>query len=165
MRPDNFPPIRISQFAKLVYDSENLLSKLIDEKDLKKIEKLFNTTASEYWNDHYIFDKVSTKEGKKKLGKQSTNILFINTLVPTLYAYGKLRNEEEYKERALTFLENIAMEKNSITDNMQAIGFSNKNAFDSQSLLQLKREYCDHKKCLSCSIGVKILNRPRSITE
>jgi len=31
------------------------------------------------------------------------------------------------------------------------------NAFDSQALLQLKKQYCDEKKCLRCRIGHKVL--------
>jgi hypothetical protein len=32
-------------------------------------------------------------------------------------------------------------------------------AYQTQALLQLKNRYCDHKKCLDCSIGNSILKR------
>ena len=32
-----------------------------------------------------------------------------------------------------------------------------KNAFETQSLLQLKNEYCDKSKCLECGIGIQLL--------
>ena len=40
---------------------------------------------------------------------------------------------------------------------MSSIGILAENAFQSQSLLQLKKEYCDAKKCLQCAIGTFLL--------
>ena len=38
------------------------------------------------------------------------------------------------------------------------MGIENKRAFDSQALLELKRHYCDKKRCLECAIGNKLLS-------
>ena len=53
--------------------------------------------------------------------------------------------------------EKIAAENNSITNGFVNLGIDNKNAFDSQALIELKNEYCTKKKCLSCSIGNSLL--------
>jgi hypothetical protein len=34
-----------------------------------------------------------------------------------------------------------------------------KSAFDSQSLIQLKNEYCNKSKCLECRIGIELLKK------
>jgi len=46
---------------------------------------------------------------------------------------------------------------NSITAGFQKLGIENRNAFDSQALIELKNEYCDKKRCLDCSVGNSLL--------
>ncbi len=48
-------------------------------------------------------------------------------------------------------------ESNSITKGFQQLGIENKNAFDSQALIELKNEYCNKKRCLDCGVGNAIL--------
>jgi len=60
LRPSNFPTIRLSQFANLLYKSKNLFSKIIEGNNIDEIIKLFNNTkTSEYWKTHYAFGKKS----------------------------------------------------------------------------------------------------------
>ena len=48
-------------------------------------------------------------------------------------------------------------EHNSILDEFERLGFVNKSAKDSQTLIHLKKRYCLEKKCLNCAIGHHIL--------
>ena len=156
MRPANFPTIRLAQLASLIRQSEHLFSQIKETTDFSKIEKLFSVTANDYWHYHYVFDEISSFK-KKILGKQMINNILINTVVAVLYAYGYFNNNESYKNKALQWMANITSEKNSITEGFQSLGVENKTACDSQALIQLKNEYCDHKRCLQCAIGNKIL--------
>jgi hypothetical protein len=61
-------------------------------------------------------------------------------------------------DAAINVLEQLPTEKNSLIQEWQKIGFSPKNALESQALLELKNNYCNHKKCLNCSIGTNIVN-------
>jgi hypothetical protein len=83
----------------------------------------------------------------------------INTIIPFLFVYGKQKNEEKYIEKALNFLEDIAGESNSIITKWESLNMSAKSSYSTQALLQLKNEYCNHKKCLSCSIGNYLLKK------
>lgn len=159
LRPTNFPTIRISQFADLLSKSSKLFSMILETKDLKEIYKFFNIEASDYWNDHYLFDKLTEKKSKKKIGKKSIENIIINTIVPYLFVYGKERDLHSIKERAIVFLEKLPPENNSILVRWQELGFRNKNSADSQALLHLKKHYCDKKLCLQCGIGTKILRK------
>ena len=96
---------------------------------------------------------------KKNIGKQMMENILINTVVPVLFAYGQYCNENKYKERAIIWLEEIAAEKNNITKMFAATGINISSAFDSQSLIQLKNNYCNHKRCLECAVGNNILKR------
>ena len=41
--------------------------------------------------------------------------------------------------------------------NSQSFGLKSANAFETQSLLQLKNEYCNKSRCLECAIGMELL--------
>jgi hypothetical protein len=85
--------------------------------------------------------------------------IIINTVAPVLFAYGTYHDENKYKEKALKWMEQIAAENNSITKGFVNLGIENKNAFDSQALIELKTQYCDQKICLDCGIGNFLLKQ------
>lgn len=156
LRPVNFPTIRIAQFANLVFNSTHLFSKIIETEKCEDLKKLMKVDVSDYWHTHYVFDKISTS-AKKHLGDDSINNIIINTVVPFLFVYGKQKDEVKYIERALHFLEQMTGENNSIIKKWNALKMPVKTAYSTQALLQLKNEYCNYKKCLSCNIGSYLL--------
>jgi len=152
IRPSNFPTIRISQFAELINQSSHLFSKILEAKHVSGIEKMFDIQAGKYWLTHYIFGK-ETRQKSKKFGKSAVNSVIINTVIPILFLYGKEKDKPEITDKAINFLENIKAEKNNITKKWEDAGLENKNAYFSQSLIQLYNEYCTKKRCLDCRIG------------
>ena len=156
LRPDNFPHIRIAQFAALIHSSSKLFSKIVECPNLDYLRQLFDCELSAYWKNHYLFSAESAFNNKK-LGVQSVNSILINTVVPFLFCYASHKNDDELKDKALQILEEIPSERNSIITNWQNIGLSSTSAYDSQALIQLKKQYCDEKKCLRCRIGHKVL--------
>ena len=83
--------------------------------------------------------------------------LIINTIVPTIFAYGLHHGSEEHKWKAIRWLEGIHAETNAVTKGFRALGITLENAFDSQALIELKTAYCDKKQCLKCAVGCSIL--------
>lgn len=156
LRPDNFPHVRIAQFAALIHSSSKLFSKVLEKPELDYLNKVFDLKPSEYWQTHYTFASESTKKSKS-LGQQSKNILYINTVIPFLFCYESQKGNQEMKDKALELLEAIPEERNSIITGWKSLGLTVKTAYDSQALLQLKKNYCDDKKCLRCRIGHKVL--------
>jgi hypothetical protein len=156
MRPGNFPTIRLAQLAMLVHESAHLFSKIKEAASLSEVKKWFDVTANDYWHYHYRFDETSAFK-KKKLGTAMIDNIVINTIAPVLFAYGNYHNEQKYKDKALKWLEETAAEKNTITKGFQQLHVENKNAFDSQALIELKTQYCDKKMCLDCSVGNYLL--------
>lgn len=152
MRPVNFPTIRIAQLANLIYNSTHLFSKIIEIENYESIKKVFSIGVSEYWCSHYTFNKNSLTK-TKHLGEEAINNIIINTVVPFLFTYGKQKNEEKYVDKALAFLEQLQGEENTIIKGWDTLKMPVKNAYSTQALLQLKQEYCNNKKCLTCAIG------------
>ncbi len=154
-RPDNFPTIRLAQLASLYATHQNLFSKIIQTKSMKQVYEIFKINASDYWQNHYQFDKISPKK-QKKLSTTFIDLLVINTIIPFQFAYAKSQNKST-TESNIALLQGISAEKNAIIDKFSFFGIVANNAFESQALLQLKNEYCLPSKCLQCAIGVDLL--------
>jgi hypothetical protein len=156
MRPGNFPTIRLSQLAVLIQNSAHLFSKILETEKVSEIKKIFDVTANDYWHYHYRFDEASAFK-KKTIGKDMIENVIINTIVPVLFVYGLYHKEEKYKSKAILWLEELSAEVNSITKGFAALKLQNESAFDSQAFIELKTQYCDHKRCLQCAIGNALL--------
>ena len=137
LRPQNSPELRIRQFAQLLYQSENLFSKILDTSDLKDLEQLFMVD---------------------KMGKSSIDILLINTVIPYKYAYALYKNNPAEAEEAMKLMEHIAPENNTIIRQWRVLGQAIRNAADTQALLHLYQNYCQHHECINCEVGYAIFN-------
>ena len=135
LRPQNSPELRIRQFAQLLYQSENLFSKILDTSDLKDLEQLFMVD---------------------KMGKSSIDILLINTVIPYKYAYALYKNNPAEAEEAMKLMEHIAPENNTIVRQWRVLGQAIRNAADTQALLHLYQNYCQHHECINCEVGAVI---------
>jgi len=158
MRPVNFPQVRIAQFAALIHHSGKLFSQLLETGDLVKLRSFFLHKPSAYWEDHYSFGEVSPKR-RKVIGEKSIDVLLINAVVPFLFAFSIKKDLPDIMERAYIILEKIAPEQNSIIEKWKFLGINAESAYDTQALLELKKQYCDEKKCLQCGIGHRLLSK------
>jgi len=155
LRPDNFPTVRLAQLAMLYHTQRNLFSKIIAAKSIATLHKLFNVSVSEYWLHHYNFEKPS-KFKEKRLSRSFVDLLLMNTIIPFQFAYERSLGKESAEEN-INMLEQIQPEKNAIIDKFKEYGIACNSAFESQALLELKREYCDRGQCLQCAIGLELL--------
>lgn len=154
-RPDNFPTIRLSQLGSLYNKHQNLFSKVITLKSVKDVYGLLNVTTSLYWENHYQFDKESPQK-LKPLSRSFIDLLIVNTIIPLQFAYSN-RIGEFNVEDFIVFMNEVSPEKNAIIDKFESFGITAKNAFETQTLLELKNEFCNNKACLHCAIGVELL--------
>ncbi|MCK9480929.1 MAG: DUF2851 family protein [Bacteroidia bacterium] len=158
MRPYNFPFIRLVQLASLLNRNYHLPARVLEASTVNDLIKLFNTNIPEYWKDHYK-PGIQGKFLNNDLSKDSIDLLIVNTCVPFVFLYGKESGNDDYCEKALSWLENIKPENNNIIRHWRSIGIKPSNCFESQGLIELKESYCTKKKCLDCSIGFEILKK------
>lgn len=156
MHPGNFPTLRLAQFAALIHQSHGLFAAVIEANDLDDLKQYFSLEASDYWTDHYSFNKPSNHR-KKIFGDQIFSLIVINVVVPFYFMYGESQNKLFLKDRALAILEQMPPELNSAIHRWAKAGIVASNALESQALLQLQRHYCEPKRCLNCTIGHKII--------
>lgn len=156
MRPSSFPTVRLAQLAAFIHNSTHLFSQILQAEKAEELMPLFEITGNDYWHYHYRFDEESVYI-PKKLGKDSIKNLLINAVIPLLFAYDNYHKQQIHKDKAIEWLQNLPVENNNVMKIFNDYGIKNKSGFDSQALLELKTQYCDLKKCLSCSIGNNLL--------
>ena len=164
LRPVNFPTVRISQLAAMLTAAGGLFSKTLEAGNIKMLKEVFEVSASEYWNDHFVFGKRS-KNSSKSTGSQATDILLINAVLPALFIYGKSRDNGKICDRAITFMENIKAEANTIIEEWKSAGIEAESAFYSQALIQLRNSYCKKRRCLECRLGSKLISMGRKLKD
>lgn len=158
LRPNNFPTVRLAQFAAIVCNSTHLFSKILETTTIKSLKALFNSAKiNQYWHTHFHFD-ITTSPSFKTMGSKSLDLIIINTIAVITFCYGKQIANDIYVNNAVNLIECVKPEKNNIVENFKRLGINALNAYDSQALIHLKNNYCEQKKCLHCGIGNKILN-------
>lgn len=155
LRPENFPTIRLSQLAFLISNKQNLFSQIILADSYAEIKNLLKSETSDYWKQHYNFSKKSTYKSKK-LTYAFIDLLIINTIIPIKFSFAKSQGVLNI-EQLIGLLEAIPSEKNSIIEKFSEFQVKSTNAFQSQSLLELKNEYCNKNNCLKCAVALQLL--------
>jgi hypothetical protein len=164
LRPPNFPTIRISQLATMLSSPEGFFSKALETDSSGVLRVLFEVSASEYWNDHYIFGKKSISV-PKCTGSQAADILLINAVIPVIFVYGMKRDRNDIREKALSLLAEIAPEVNLITREWATAGIESDSALYTQALIQLRNGYCRKRRCLDCRIGNILISSGRMLKD
>ncbi len=157
LRPANFPTLRIAQFAAMMTSFQGLFSLLLETTDIHALRASFTKPVSHYWTCHYDFDK-SLVAAPKQMGNNSADGILINTVVPFLFCYGKIHQDEQLTEHAVRLMTQLSYEENKITRHWTALDMPHEHAGHSQGLIHLKTAYCDCKRCVECAIGNHILS-------
>lgn len=158
IRPQNFPYRRIAMLAQFIEGGFRMMNRILEAEGEKEMRALFEMELSGYWIKHYTFGKPNER-ATATLSRSSIDIILINTVAPLLYAYGELTGNYEMTDKAIKLLEDLRAESNSIVSHFVAYGIDCPDALTSQALVQLKREYCDARKCIYCKIGHHLLSK------
>ena len=158
IRPQNFPYRRIAMLAQFIEGGFRMMNRILEAEGEKEMRALFEVELSGYWTKHYTFGKPNER-ATATLSRSSIDIILINTVAPLLYAYGEFTGNYEMTDKAIKLLEDLRAESNSIVSHFVAYGIDCPDALTSQALVQLKREYCDARKCIYCKIGHHLLSK------
>lgn len=156
MRPVNFPTIRLAQVSGMYADSYISLDNLSEMKSIKTMIHILKGRTSEYWHYHYHFHEESAYK-KKELGLVSARGILINAIIPLLFEYARHRSNQQLREKCLDWLYELNQEDNTIIKQWICLGIQPSSAAQSQALIHLRRNYCDQKRCLECTICHRLL--------
>ncbi len=156
MRPPNFPHRRIAALAAMVATGFDFGREFAHADSLEKAREMFRVEIGGYWLNHYNFGS-SSSISPHAFSPDTVDLLIINTVVPLLYAYGLHFGDDSKTEAAVDILHSLPAERNSLTRLFTDLGIRCDDAFTSQALIQLRRAYCEPRKCLYCRIGHRFL--------
>ena len=151
-------PVALSWLANMYYQRKTSLQAILGCKSAKAIHDLLRVSATPYWQMHNQFGQT-IKKSERELTDERLNLIVINAVVPTMFAYGRAKAREDYCDLAFDLMEQCKAERNEITKYWEQLGVRSMNAGDSQSLIQLQREYCNKHQCLRCRFGYEFLKK------
>ncbi len=154
LRPANYPTIRLSQLSRLYQMNPMLFGEVLLATSRKEILRLFDVKAAKYWDTHHVFDK-KTEEREKILTADFIDLLIINCIVPVKFMHAQFIGKDKTEE-LIELMYELKPEKNTVVSGFKKL-FKVENALQTQSLLQLKPNYCDMNRCLNCDVGVALL--------
>lgn len=157
VRPSNYPTIRIAQLSMMIYQTQALFEQILKIQHVQEVKKLIPTFVTDYWKNHYLFDKETSKSNYN-FSEKAIQHMIINVVVPIQYAIGVYRDDTTLKNQAIHILQNLSPEDNKIIQKWKKLGIEVKHAMASQAYLQLYNTHCQYKKCLECKVGISILD-------
>lgn len=165
LRPANFPTIRLAQAIALLgagailhMDSISQLVECLRQPDaFRQICKLFERPPSSFWQHHYHFKRPSAFH-RGNIGIQRIQKLVINAIIPILLIHAEQTDTPWLEENLTRLIQSIKAESDEITTQFAKAGTRVSNAYMSQGLHELHRQYCARFRCLECAIGKSIID-------
>ncbi len=157
MRPPSFPHRRIATLAAMLHGGFRMLSAILEVRNLDDAVRLFSPELSPFWSSHYNF-RSAQPTATNAFSRSSIAGLAINTVAPLQMAYALTHDNNELYDRAIELLHLLPPEKNTIVNLFDRAGIKSCDAFTSQAVIQLRRNYCEAHKCLYCRIGHRLLS-------
>lgn len=171
-RPANFPSFRIAGFSRLLlsYRNPSFLERFIETArdingaDSFRMENMLIAEAYGYWSRHQLWNDSGTCVSRDLIGRQRASEIIINVILPVLYLYGELRNDEAWENRirgiyrgaisrennsVIRFMISQLFRKRSVPPNRYTMAFT-------QGLIRLHQR-CAIYDCAECGLFEKMV--------
>lgn len=159
MRPSAFPEVRLAQLAMLWHKQGMFSRNWLEAETLADITRTLDITANDFWHYHYTLVEASPYQ-PKHTGDELIQQLLINVIIPFLYAAGQHQQQPALQQKAINWLSSLPAERNALIKQWQRSGVTAETSLESQALIELKKYYCEARRCLDCSIGRYLLKEP-----
>lgn len=156
MHPQNFPYRRIAYLAAIISGGLLYPERFHEDDTLESIRQRLTIDLKGYWSNHYSFGG-NPSTYPIQMSRASLDLIIINAIVPLLYAWGIKHKEQWRIDKAIDLMSELKPENNSLVRMFTDRGIKCPDALTSQGLIQLRRTYCEQRKCLMCRIGHRIL--------
>lgn len=125
---------------------------------LTDIRGVFDVRLTGFWATHFTF---ATGGGAtpKALSASALDRIIINVAIPLLIARADYTGDYDALGPLPELLHEFPLEDNRDVRLFCSAGIRAVDAFDSQALIQLRREYCEKNKCIYCRFGHRMLAR------
>ena len=153
VKPANHPRVRLGQLHALVMNGFVQWRSVCDETSLDSLMESFEKRSNVIG-----LNLKAIKGLSEKMGFRSIELLCANAVIPMRFYAAIWHNNQAEKDRMIQWMEKIDAENNRVTRMWSKVGWKPKSMLDSQGQIHLFKNYCSQKKCLSCLIGIQLLN-------
>lgn len=187
-RPQNFPHRRLAFLAAKIHQGFHFIGRLDDVlagfyrareiadaqaglyypdyppppppeiPSLQEIRREFEVPLSGFWATRYTFAGNGGVATPRVLTQSSIDRLMINVAIPLVLARASSRGDVATMRLVPQMLASFRAEDNKDVRLFTSAGITCRNAFDSQALIELRRNYCEKNKCIYCRFGHRMLS-------
>ena len=154
--PHNHPTLRLTQLAACYFNRDFTMQSALACTTNKAVYQFFGGETSDYWLDNFSVAN-SRSVMNYRMGHLKSDLLGINLIAPMMFAYSTYTQNEAALNNAIHLQESIVAENNKYTKPWSMAGFEMRNAFESQALIQLSKEYCSRLRCEECPLSQQLL--------
>jgi hypothetical protein len=172
LRPQNFPTIRISGGARLLFRmlKNDLVIKVINKiervENLNKLandlREIFIVKGEGFWRKHYIFDQPAKVDIKYFIGLSRADEIIVNVVLPIISIYFEIFGKKELSQKIIKlYLSYYQKCENNLVNEISStlsLNDAGKRSIFYQGMIELFRNFCSRERCLECSIGKKVFN-------
>ncbi|MDE6282494.1 MAG: DUF2851 family protein [Muribaculaceae bacterium] len=185
-RPQNFPYRRLAMLAQKIHQGFRLIGQLDDIiadfyrarskaamesicyyshtdgieypdlPSLSAIRREFDIRLTGFWTTRYTFANTYGAS-PRALNEATIDRLMINVAIPLILARATARGDIDTVSLIPDLLRCFRAEDNKDVRLFTSAGVACHDAFDSQAMIQLRREYCEKNKCIYCRFGHRML--------
>lgn len=157
IRPDAFPTRRMAQLGRLLPELQHIYQSIID---CSMIDWALDLDISHpFWDRHYSFNDDKQRQKTLSISTSFKDIITINVFAPFAFHYGLEVGSERHKSYAVELLQSANPESNAIIKQWQKHNRCAGDAAQSQALIELTNQYCQHKNCVLCNVGKTIISK------
>lgn len=156
MRPANLPHRRIAMLASLVCGDFRPVSAILEAEGPEQVIDHLRLPLSAYWQSRFTFGAPNPRNFET-MSRTSAIGIVINVAVPLMIACGATRGDEAMTTRAFEWLQQLPPEDNRIVAAFGNAGVKARDAFTSQALIHIRRNYCEPHRCIYCRVGHRLL--------
>ena len=153
VKPANHPRVRLGQLHALISHGFIQWRSVSDEPSIDALIESFKIRSSVAG-----LNLRSTTGLSEPIGHRTIELLCVNAVIPMRFYSANWHQNQHEKDRMILWMERLTAENNRITRMWTDAGWKPKNMLDSQGHIHLFKNYCSQKKCLSCLVGIQLLN-------
>ncbi|WP_306642475.1 DUF2851 family protein [Sanyastnella coralliicola] len=153
MKPANHPRVRLGQLTALIENGWLQWRKASMCEDLDELMQVLDVSIAV---DHLTLQLEARETAR--IGRAARERIITNAVIPVVFYFGRLHGDQKLIDRMLDWQDRLKPEDNRIIRMWTQTGWKPRSMLETQGQLHLFEQYCSGKKCLSCLIGITLLN-------
>ncbi len=157
VRPGAYPTVRLAMLSALVAGLGEWWEWFVHPPATETWMQQMQLPLRSYWQTHVDFGKQARRRQTAHIPQSLLQHLLVNVALPFQFAYARWQGHTALMQDAAQRALDVKPSKHYITEVWKSLGWKVSNAQQEQAAIHLFKQFCTHKKCLSCALGKHML--------